>query len=49
MSSVWNTVTWDIARAGGFTAYVLLTLAVVVGLLLSTQVQSPSRWPAFAQ
>lgn len=45
MSRIWNTVTWDIARAGGFTAYVLLTLAVVVGLLLSTQVQSPSRWP----
>ena len=45
MSSIWNTVTWDIARAGGFTAYVLLTLAVVVGLLLSAQVQSPSRWP----
>ena len=44
-SSVWNTVTWDIARAGGWTAYILLTLAVVVGLLLSTQVQSPSRWP----
>lgn len=45
MSSLWNTVTWDIARAGGFTAYVLLALAVAVGLLLSTQVQSPSRWP----
>ena len=45
MSSLWNTVTWDVARAGGFTAYVLLALAVAVGLLLSTQVQSPSRWP----
>ncbi len=45
MSNLWNAVTWDIARAGGWTAYVLLTLAVVVGLLLSTQVQSPSRWP----
>jgi predicted ferric reductase len=44
-SSLWNTVTWNIARAGGWTAYILLTLAVVVGLLLSTQVQSPSRWP----
>ncbi|HEY6411265.1 MAG TPA: ferric reductase-like transmembrane domain-containing protein, partial [Ktedonobacteraceae bacterium] len=37
--------TWDVARAGGFTTYILLTLAVVVGLVLSTQLQSPSRWP----
>ena len=22
----WQTITWDVARAGGFTAYVLLTL-----------------------
>jgi predicted ferric reductase len=43
--TIWQTVTWDVARAGGFTAYVLLTLAVVVGLALSTQLQSPSRWP----
>ena len=43
--NIWQTVTWDVARAGGFTAYVLLTLAVVVGLMLSTKVQSPSRWP----
>lgn len=43
--TLWQTVTWDVARAGGFTAYVLLTLAVVVGLMLSAQVQSPSRWP----
>ena len=45
MNTIWQTVTWDVARAGGFTAYVLLTLAVVVGLALSTQLQSPSRWP----
>ncbi len=45
MNTIWETVTWDVARAGGFTAYVLLTLAVVVGLALSTQIQSPSRWP----
>ncbi len=45
MSTIWQTVTWDVARAGGFTAYVLLTLAVAVGLALSTQLQSPSRWP----
>jgi predicted ferric reductase len=45
MSAIWQAVTWDIARAGGFTTYVLLTLAVIVGLALSTQIQSPSRWP----
>jgi predicted ferric reductase len=45
MNTIWQTVTWDVARAGGFTAYVLLTLAVVVGLALSTQLQSPRRWP----
>ena len=45
MSAIWQAVTWDIARAGGFTTYVLLTLAVTVGLALSTQIQSPSRWP----
>ncbi len=45
MNAIWQGVTWDVARAGGFTAYILLTLAVVVGLALSTQIQSPSRWP----
>ncbi|HKV57455.1 MAG TPA: ferric reductase-like transmembrane domain-containing protein [Ktedonobacteraceae bacterium] len=45
MNTIWESVTWDVARAGGFTAYVLLTLAVVVGLALSTQLQSPRRWP----
>src|SRR5258707_2895151 len=45
MNTIWETVTWDIARSGGFTAYILLTLAVVVGLALTTQLQSPSRWP----
>jgi len=43
--TLWQAVTWDVARAGGFTAYVLLTLAVAVGLMLTAQVQSPSRWP----
>lgn len=43
--TIWQSVTWNIARAGGFTSYVLLTLAVVVGLALSTQLQSPRRWP----
>jgi len=45
MNSIWQSVTWDVARAGGFTAYILLTLAVIVGLALSTHIQSPSRWP----
>lgn len=45
MSAIWEAVTWDIARAGGFTAYILLALAVIVGLALSTKLQSPSRWP----
>ena len=45
LNTIWQNVTWDIARAGGFTAYILLTLAVIVGLALSTQIQSPSRWP----
>ncbi len=44
-SSLWSTVVWDVARAGGWTAYLLLTAAVVVGLLLSTQIQSAKRWP----
>jgi hypothetical protein len=44
-TTIWKTVTWDIARAGGFTTYVLLALAVIVGLALSTQLQSPSHWP----
>ena len=43
--TLWQAVTWDVARAGGFTAYILLTLAIAVGLMLSAQVQSPSRWP----
>ena len=45
MNTIWEAVTWDIARAGGFTAYILLVLSVIVGLALSTKLQSPSRWP----
>jgi methionine sulfoxide reductase heme-binding subunit len=45
MSTLWQSITWDVARAGGFTAYILLTLAVIVGLALSTQIQSPKFWP----
>lgn len=42
--SIWQTVTWDVARAGGFTAFGLLTLSVAVGLALTLHLQSP-RWP----
>ena len=42
--TVWEAVTWDVARAGGFTAYALLTLAVVEGLALSLRWQT-NRWP----
>ena len=43
--TIWQSVTWTVARAGGITAYVLLALAVIVGLALSLQLQSPARWP----
>ncbi len=43
--TIWQAVTWNVARAGGFTSYMLLTLAVIVGLMLSTHLQSPGRWP----
>lgn len=39
-----NAVTWNIARSGGLTAYLLLTLAVAVGLALTMHWQA-SRWP----
>jgi predicted ferric reductase len=42
---MWATITWDIARAGGFTSYILLTLSVATGLALSAQLQSPGKWP----
>lgn len=42
--SAWETVTWAVARAGGLTAYVLLTAAVIMGLSLSLHWQS-ARWP----
>src|SRR5450631_1037749 len=43
--TLWEAVTWDITRAGGFTAYILATLSVVIGLALSMQWQSPGKWP----
>jgi hypothetical protein len=42
--SVWEAITWDVARAGGFTAYILVTLAIALGLILTLHWQSP-RWP----
>jgi predicted ferric reductase len=43
-SSIWSAVTWDVARAGGLVAYVLLTASVVLGLALSMRWQTP-KWP----
>ncbi|MCA1599059.1 MAG: iron reductase [Chloroflexi bacterium] len=42
--STWSAVTWDIARAGGLTAYALLALSVALGLALSLRWQRP-QWP----
>jgi hypothetical protein len=42
--NLWSTITWDMARAGGLTAYVLLTLSIVLGLTLSIRWQN-ARWP----
>lgn len=42
---LWGSITWIIARAGGFVAYGLLTVAIVEGLALSLRWQSPQRWP----
>jgi predicted ferric reductase len=43
-STLWESVTWAVARTGGITAYLLLALAVIVGLALSLHWQS-ARWP----
>lgn len=43
--TAWGNVTWDVARAGGFTAYILLTVSVALGLALTLHWQSNSRWP----
>jgi predicted ferric reductase len=42
--TIWEAITWDVARAGGLTAYILLGLSVGEGLALSLHWQSP-RWP----
>ena len=44
--TAWSAITWDTARAGGFLAYILLTLAVAAGLVLRNRWQS-TRWPRF--
>ena len=43
--SIWQTITWNVARSAGFTAFGLLTAAVAIGLVLTLQLQSPQRWP----
>lgn len=42
--TTWSAITWDTARAGGFAAYLLLTAAVAVGLVLRNRWQT-ARWP----
>ncbi|MEO8970786.1 MAG: hypothetical protein ABI406_04200 [Ktedonobacteraceae bacterium] len=42
--TLWQTVTWDVARAGGFTAYLLMMFSTAVGLALTMHWQS-SKWP----
>jgi Ferric reductase like transmembrane component len=44
--STWSQITWDVARTGGFTAYVLLWASVALGLVLSLQWRNPA-WPRF--
>ena len=43
-AQLWQEITWDVARAGGIVAYLLLTLSVALGLALSMRWQRP-RWP----
>ena len=43
-AQLWQQVTWDVARAGGILAYLLLTVSVALGLALSMRWQRP-RWP----
>jgi hypothetical protein len=47
MTNIWPTITWDVARAGGFVAYVLVTASVAMGLALSLRWYSRS-WPRWA-
>jgi hypothetical protein len=45
--SVWQSITWDVARAGGFVAYGLVTISVVLGLILSLRWRT-AAWPRWA-
>lgn len=42
--TTWSAITWDTARAGGFAAYILVSVAVSVGLVLRNRWQTP-KWP----
>jgi hypothetical protein len=44
--SIDHTLSWEVARVGGFVAYLLSTASVGLGLLLSLKAHSP-RWPRF--
>lgn len=44
--SIDHTLSWEVARAGGLLAYLLTTVSVVLGLLLSLRTHS-ARWPRF--
>ncbi len=44
--SAWGQITWDVARAGGFTAYLLIWVSVMLGLALSLQWRNP-KWSRF--
>ncbi len=44
MNTFWSTAIWDGVRASGFTAYGLLTLSMVFGLLLGVRWRG-ERWP----
>ena len=41
-----SSLTWEIARAGGFMAYGLLTASVAIGLVVSLKWRSP-RWTRY--
>ena len=44
--SIDHTLSWEVARVGGILAYVLMTVSVVLGLLVSLKTHS-ARWPRF--
>lgn len=43
----WGAITWDVARAGGFVAYGLVTVSIALGLVLSLRWKSKA-WPRWA-